>query len=217
MTITPLRRETSRRNGRRSTGPCTSAGRARSSENAWRHGLRAVVGRPMPLPPDPAYQSLRRAMFDRLRPQGPAAVRAAQAVIQARWALYRLETLAPRRTAGTNEPGLAPATRRRYLAIACRRLRAAEAAAAAFASASGRSRCTNEPGAIRSAAVADLAFVLAHAAAIATNEPETAPDRHRPELPRPPLGPTPDRTNEPKPSPRLNRHQRRALQARTRR
>jgi hypothetical protein len=73
MSITPEQRaEISRQNGKKSKGPVTEEGKARSRQNALRHGLRAEV---LPLPnEDPAKVAARQAAWDEYyQPQSPAA------------------------------------------------------------------------------------------------------------------------------------------------
>ena len=70
---TPAQIEANRLNAKKSTGPRTPQGKAVSSMNALKHGLRA---NPAPLPhEDPELAAARaRAWFDYYHPQGPAAI-----------------------------------------------------------------------------------------------------------------------------------------------
>ena len=72
-----------RANAKKSTGPRTAAGRAKSSRNAYRHGLS------VPLPPDPqAVEALARAIAGEAA--GEVQLRAAFALAEAQLELKRI-------------------------------------------------------------------------------------------------------------------------------
>ena len=80
----------SRANGRKSRGPITPEGKARSSRNAVTHGLCAkdVV---LPGIEDPeSFEALRSALFDTLKPANPVAEKLAEAIVVARWRQSRI-------------------------------------------------------------------------------------------------------------------------------
>jgi len=90
---------TARANGAKSHGPATPAGRARSSQNALRHGL-AV--RDAALPPmsvvigdeSPAdFQRLLNSYLDEFAPTSPIEVELVETMASARWRLRRLANI----------------------------------------------------------------------------------------------------------------------------
>ena len=64
------RAEASRKNGARSRGPKTSAGKARSAQNALKHGLRALGYVVLPDESALDFQALEAALLDELAPVG---------------------------------------------------------------------------------------------------------------------------------------------------
>jgi len=90
------RSDTARANGAKSHGPATPEGRARSSQNALRHGLatRAASLPPMSivLPEEsPAdFQRLLDSYLDEFAPTSPIEVELVEAMASARWRLRRL-------------------------------------------------------------------------------------------------------------------------------
>ena len=213
MKITALRQAASRQNGSRSRGPVTPAGKARSAQNARRHGMRARTGSARIMPVDPEFHSLRRATLHRWRPRTSTARLLAEALAVARWDLLQLDR---RLDAGTNEPGLLLATRRRYRSTALRRL---HAAAARLAAIKGPSAGTNEPGDTPGIEEPSPRERLAWLLGMADDAPELAMalELLAPSPGDPPAGPERFCMNEPdRPPPPLNRHQRRALAARRR-
>ena len=83
MTLTTeQRREINRRNARKSTGPRTAAGKARSRCNALKHGIRADV-LPMPEPEPGVVAARAKAWHDYYRPASPEATRAVDDCVRA--------------------------------------------------------------------------------------------------------------------------------------
>ena len=78
-----------RRNARRSTGPRTRSGKARSSRNALRHGLTAerVV---LPGEDPVAFDTLRADLFERYQPIDPVAKHLVEHVVACIWRLRRV-------------------------------------------------------------------------------------------------------------------------------
>ncbi len=90
------RAEASRRNGAKSKGPVSAAGKARSAQNARRHGLtsRTVV---LATPEDrAAHAELARAVAERYRPEGALEEHWAARMVAALWRQTRLEIIESR-------------------------------------------------------------------------------------------------------------------------
>jgi hypothetical protein len=91
--LSPARAEASRRNGAKSKGPKTAAGKARSAQNALKHGLRAekfvVVGDENPQ----EFVAFEAAMLDSLAPEDPLQTFLAGRVVRAAWRLERAEQI----------------------------------------------------------------------------------------------------------------------------
>ena len=90
---------TARTNGAKSHGPATAEGRARSSQNALRHGL-AVRDAALPTvsvvlddesPAD--FQRLRDSYLDEFAPTSPLEVELIETMVSARWRLRRLANI----------------------------------------------------------------------------------------------------------------------------
>ena len=79
----------SRANGAKSRGPATAAGRARSSRNSIRHGLRAKT---VVLPTESArdYQCLLESYIDHFQPATGVENDLLVALAAARWRLHRI-------------------------------------------------------------------------------------------------------------------------------
>ena len=128
---TALQIETSRRNGARSRGPKTAAGKARSARNATRHGLTARTVVLVREEERAAHAALRADLSARLRPQGALEEHWARHLLDALWRLSRLDLLEARTLetliegeAGGGLPSLA--TLCRYRARIARDIREAE-------------------------------------------------------------------------------------------
>jgi hypothetical protein len=91
--LSPLRAEASRRNGAKSCGPKTPEGKARSAQNALKHGFRAQ--KHMVLPGEDAAElaALEAALIEELAPVGALQAALAQRVVSAVWRLSRAERL----------------------------------------------------------------------------------------------------------------------------
>jgi hypothetical protein len=87
------RAEASRRNGAKSKGPKTSEGKARSAQNALRHGLRAQKHVVLPSESAAEFAALEAALLEELAPEGALQSVLAQRVVAAAWRLSRAERL----------------------------------------------------------------------------------------------------------------------------
>jgi hypothetical protein len=86
---TQLKSDTARANGAKSRGPVTPEGRARSSQNAIRHGLSAksVV---LPTESGEQFQLLLDSYIDQFHPQTPVETELVVLMAAARWRLRRI-------------------------------------------------------------------------------------------------------------------------------
>ena len=207
-TPTPAQSAASRLNGARSTGPASADGKGRAARNAVRHGL---SGRTFFLLPDEdpdEFAAHEAEWLATWRPRDPAEREAALAAVRAMWREIRADRLEVQVLTGL------------------------------FAA--GRIEDAAERDAARAAAFRELAMLLRYQARIARelraaraaldelrqrrlsvsrpDEPEPRPPAAVTAAPIPrmpaPIPPKPARTE---PEPALNRHQRRALAALTRR
>ncbi len=124
--------EASRRNGTRSRGPKTAAGKARSAGNASRHGLTSRTIVLVHEEDRAAYAALRADIMARHRPQGALESHWAKCLLDALWRQSRLDLLESRVLEGLiagEEGGGLPslATLARYRARIARDIREAEA------------------------------------------------------------------------------------------
>jgi hypothetical protein len=91
--VSNARAEASRRNGARSRGPKTAAGKARSSRNALKHGLRAQKLLVLPEEDAAQFEALEAALLAELAPQGALQAVLAQRIVSAAWRLMRADRL----------------------------------------------------------------------------------------------------------------------------
>jgi hypothetical protein len=91
--LSPARAAASRRNGAKSRGPKTPESKARSAQNALKHGFRAQ--KHMVLPGEDAAElaALEAALIEELAPVGALQAALAQRVVSAVWRLSRAERL----------------------------------------------------------------------------------------------------------------------------
>ncbi|MGH6898730.1 MAG: hypothetical protein ACREJ5_19615, partial [Geminicoccaceae bacterium] len=87
------RAEASRKNGARSRGPKTPEGKARSSRNALKHGLRAEKHVLLPDEDVVEFKSLEAALTDELAPEGALQSLLVGRIARAAWRLERAERL----------------------------------------------------------------------------------------------------------------------------
>jgi hypothetical protein len=85
------RAEASRRNGAKSCGPKTPEGKARSAQNALRHGLRAQKHVVLPGESATEFAALEAALMEELAPEGALQSVLAQRVVAAAWRPERIE------------------------------------------------------------------------------------------------------------------------------
>jgi hypothetical protein len=83
------RAEASRLNGAKSRGPKTPEGKARSSQNALKHGFRAQKYVVLPDEDAAAFEALEAALMEELAPEGALQSVLAQRVVAASWRLAR--------------------------------------------------------------------------------------------------------------------------------
>jgi hypothetical protein len=91
--ISNARAEASRRNGARSRGPQTPEGKARSAQNALKHGLRAEKHVVLPHEDAAEFAELEAAMIAELAPEGALQAVLARRVAVAAWRLARADRL----------------------------------------------------------------------------------------------------------------------------
>jgi hypothetical protein len=91
--ISSARAEASRINGAKSSGPKTPEGKARSAQNALKHGLRAQKHIVLPGEDAAAFQALEAAVIEELAPEGALQSVLAQRIVAAAWRLSRAERL----------------------------------------------------------------------------------------------------------------------------
>jgi hypothetical protein len=83
----------SRRNGAKSRGPKTAEGKARSSRNALKHGLRAQKHVVLPQEDAAEFAALEKALIAELAPVGVLQIVLAQRIVVAAWRLARADRL----------------------------------------------------------------------------------------------------------------------------
>ena len=99
------RAEASRRNGAKSRGPKTPEGKARSAQNALKHGFRAQKYVVLPDEDAAAFQALEAALMEELAPEGALQTALARRVVAATWRLERAERLEAELFAEEKLPG----------------------------------------------------------------------------------------------------------------
>jgi hypothetical protein len=90
---TSVRAETSRLNGAQSRGPKTPEGKARSAQNALRHGLRAQKYLVLPEEDAAEFADLEAALLEELAPVGALQTVLARRVAVAAWRLARADRI----------------------------------------------------------------------------------------------------------------------------
>jgi hypothetical protein len=91
--LSPARAAASRRNGAKSRGPKTPEGKARSAQNALKHGMRAQQCIVLPGERASAFEAFEAALMEELAPEGALQAVLAQRVVAASWRLARAERL----------------------------------------------------------------------------------------------------------------------------
>jgi hypothetical protein len=106
--LSPARAAASRRNGARSRGPKTPEGKARSAQNALKHGMRAQKCIVLPGERASAFTAFEAALLEELAPEGALQAVLAQRVVAASWRLARAERLAAGTGLGPRSPTRRP-------------------------------------------------------------------------------------------------------------
>ena len=110
---TRKQRAANRRNAKKSTGPKTPEGKAKSAQNATKHGL--LSGRPLLADEDPAaYEEHRLTLLHELWPETPLEQGIVERIAASQWRLlsllFQLPTRQTRHERATNAPN-APCSR----------------------------------------------------------------------------------------------------------
>jgi hypothetical protein len=93
VSVSNARAEASRKNGAKSRGPKTPEGKARSSRNALKHGLRAERFLVLADEDAAAFEALQAALLAELAPVGAVQTVLAQRVVSAAWRLGRADEI----------------------------------------------------------------------------------------------------------------------------
>ena len=93
ISLAAARAEASRRNGAKSCGPKTPEGKARSAQNALKHGFRAQKHGVLPQEDAAAFGALEAALIEELAPEGALQSVLAQRIVAATWRLARADRL----------------------------------------------------------------------------------------------------------------------------
>jgi hypothetical protein len=91
--VSHARAEASRRNGAKSRGPKTEEGKARSAQNALRHGMRAEKHVVLPDEEGAEFAALEAALVEELAPVGALQTVLARRVAVAAWRLARADRI----------------------------------------------------------------------------------------------------------------------------
>jgi hypothetical protein len=91
--ISRARAEASRRNGAKSRGPKTPEGKARSAQNALKHGMGAEKHMVLPQEDGAEFEALAAALIEELEPAGALQVALARRVAVAAWRLDRADRI----------------------------------------------------------------------------------------------------------------------------
>jgi len=93
VSVSSARAAASRKNGARSRGPKTAEGKARSAQNALKHGLRAQKHVVLPEENGGEFAALEAALIEELSPVGPLQAVLAQRIAVAAWRLARADRI----------------------------------------------------------------------------------------------------------------------------
>ena len=104
---TKARAEASRKNGAKSRGPKTPVGKARSAQNALRHGMRARKYLVLPDEDAAEFAELEAALVEELAPEGALQLVLARRVAVAAWRLAHGDRAAGCATVGKLTPSAA--------------------------------------------------------------------------------------------------------------
>jgi hypothetical protein len=91
--VSPARAAASRKNGARSRGPKTPEGKARSAQNALKHGMRALTFVVLPDESAVEFAALEAALVAELAPEGALQLVLARRVASAAWRLARADRM----------------------------------------------------------------------------------------------------------------------------
>jgi hypothetical protein len=91
--LSPARAAASRRNGAKSHGPKTPEGKARSAQNALKHGLRSQKHVVLPGESAAEFEALEASLLEELAPVGALQAALARRVVAATWRLERAERI----------------------------------------------------------------------------------------------------------------------------
>jgi hypothetical protein len=119
--VSNTRAEASRRNGAKSRGPKSPEGKARSAQNALKHGLRAQKYVVLPEEDAAEFSELQAAMIAELAPVGALQTVLARRVAVAEWRLARADRLAAGTGLGPRSPTRRPTGRAVRGAAVCER------------------------------------------------------------------------------------------------